>query len=210
MPYFKNENINLLFIHIPKTGGTSLEQYFSKKYNIQLNYESLWSYSKEDKEKLNIKSSLHHLTFNEIYKYKDLFNIDFNYLKIITIVRNPYERIVSDLFWYKLININSTCEEVFEVIKNYIKSPNYDNHNIPQYLFVIDGNGKVFKNIKIFCTNTLNYDMINAGYKDFNVKNNSNNLEIDYFNYLNNDSIELINSFYDNDFMIFKFNKIKI
>lgn len=210
MPYFKNENINLLFIHIPKTGGTSVEQYFSKKYNIQLNYESLWSSSKDDKKKLGINSSLHHLTFNEIYKYKDIFNIDFNYLKMITIVRNPYERIVSDLFWYKLININSTSEEVFEVIKNYIKSSNYDNHNIPQYLFVINDNGKVFKNIKIFCTNTLDYDMINAGYQDFNIKHNSNNLEINYFNYLNNDSIELINSFYDNDFSIFKFNKIKI
>jgi hypothetical protein len=40
MPYFKNENINLLFIHIPKTGGTSVEQYFSKKYNVELNYKS--------------------------------------------------------------------------------------------------------------------------------------------------------------------------
>jgi hypothetical protein len=52
--------------------------------------------------------------------------------------------------------------------------------------------------------------MVDAGYKDFNLKKNSNNLEINYFNYLNNDSIELINSFYDNDFSIFKFNKIKI
>jgi hypothetical protein len=210
MPYFKNKNINLLLIHIPKTGGTSVEEYLSNKYNIELNYKSLWSDLEEDKKKIGVNSSLQHLTFNEIYKNKDIFNIDFNYLKIITIVRNPYERIVSDLFWYKLININSNREEVFEVIKDYIKSSNYDNHNIPQYLFVTDNNKKIFKDIKIFCTNTLNYDMVDAGYKDFNLKNNSNNLEINYFNYLNNDSIELINSFYDNDFSIFKFNKIKI
>jgi len=210
MPYFKNKNINLLLIHIHKTGGTSVEQYLSNKYNIELNYKSLWSDLEKDKKKIGVNSSLQHLTFNEIYKNKDIFNIDFNYLKIITIVRNPYERIVSDLFWYKLININSNREEVFEVIKDYIKSSNYDNHNIPQYLFVTDNNKKIFKDIKIFCTNTLNYDMVNAGYKDFNLKKNSNNLEINYFNYLNNDSIELINSFYYNDFSIFKFNKIKI
>lgn len=44
MPYFhntvKNEKVNLLLIHIPKTGGTSSEQYFSKKYNVPLNKPS--------------------------------------------------------------------------------------------------------------------------------------------------------------------------
>ena len=35
MPYFLNENINLLFIHIPKTGGSSLERYFSEHFNIK-------------------------------------------------------------------------------------------------------------------------------------------------------------------------------
>lgn len=37
MPYFNNNDINILFIHIPKTGGTSLENYFSSKFNIPLN-----------------------------------------------------------------------------------------------------------------------------------------------------------------------------
>lgn len=41
MPYFKNDTINILFIHIPKTGGTSLEEYFSSKFNIKLNKYSL-------------------------------------------------------------------------------------------------------------------------------------------------------------------------
>lgn len=36
MPYFKNDNVNVLFIHIPKTGGTSIENYFSSKFNIKL------------------------------------------------------------------------------------------------------------------------------------------------------------------------------
>ena len=29
MPYFKNNDVNVLFIHIPKTGGSSMELYFS-------------------------------------------------------------------------------------------------------------------------------------------------------------------------------------
>ena len=46
MPYFKNNNLNLLFIHIPKTGGTSLEKYLSQKHNIPLDSKSLYSNSK--------------------------------------------------------------------------------------------------------------------------------------------------------------------
>ena len=41
--------------------------------------------------------------------------------KFVTIVRNPYERIVSDLFWYKLINKNSSQEEVFEKLNILLK-----------------------------------------------------------------------------------------
>jgi hypothetical protein len=41
MPYFQNKNVNILFIHIPKTGGSSLELYFSNKYKIPLDIKSL-------------------------------------------------------------------------------------------------------------------------------------------------------------------------
>ena len=39
MPYYNDDsiNLNLLFLHIPKTGGSSVEQYFSNKFNIPLN-----------------------------------------------------------------------------------------------------------------------------------------------------------------------------
>ena len=55
MPYFKNDNINTLFIHIPKTGGSSLECYFSSKFNIKLNNISLYLFmDNETKIKNNI------------------------------------------------------------------------------------------------------------------------------------------------------------
>ena len=110
MPYFKNKDINVLFIHVPKTGGSSLETYFSSKFNIPLNNKSLFHFIKDKQllnENIKIKSSLQHITYNQIVKYSKILNIDFDNIKIITIVRNPYERFVSDLFYFSLITTDS-------------------------------------------------------------------------------------------------------
>jgi len=211
MPYFLNDDVNILLIHIPKTGGSSLELYFSYKYNISLNEKSLYMYI-DDETKLNenitINSSLQHITYNQIVKYSKFFKIDFNNINIITIVRNPYERIISDLFYYSKININTSKEEVFDIINEYLLSDNYDNHNIPQYNFVTDDNKELIPNIHILKTETLTTDMNDLGYKDFNIVTNNNLNKVNYYNYLNNKSIEIINDFYHFDFIIFNYDKL--
>ena len=40
MPYFKQNKI--LLIHIPKTGGTSIEKYFANKSKIKLGPNNLY------------------------------------------------------------------------------------------------------------------------------------------------------------------------
>ena len=208
MPYFRNNDINILFIHIPKTGGCSLEKYFSIKYNIQLNVDSLYMFlDKENKNNIVINSSLQHVTYQTILKYKNEFNINFNNIKIITIVRNPYDRIISDLFFLYKITINTSKEEVFNIIQTYLLSDNLDNHNIPQYFFITDNNKEIIPNIYILHTETLTTDMHNLGYEDFNIYENVNSNKINYFNYLNNDSINLINDFYNYDFILFNYTK---
>ncbi len=209
MPYYKD--INLLFIHIPKTGGTSLEQYLQKK-SIQTLY-SVFNSSNVLFEKFKLKTpSLQHLTYKEILEYKDMLNVDFDEkLKIITIVRNPYDRIISDLFFNDLINENSIAPQVYEVIQKYIYQDYYDhdNHNKPHYEFLIDDNNSIIPNIAIFKTETLTPDLIKYGYDDFNLNFHSNkkNIKKDkYANYLNNDSIKLINDFYKKDFELFNYD----
>ena len=212
MPYFKNDNINTLFIHIPKTGGSSLECYFSSKFNIKLNNISLYLFMDNEtkiKNNIIINTSLQHLTYKQIIEYKTVFNINFDNIKIITIVRNPYERIISDLFWLKKINVNSTKEEVFNIIQPYLLSNDYDNHNIPQYVFITDDNKELISDINILHTETLTDDMIRLGYKDFNLYINVNeNKKVDYYNYLNNESIKIINDFYHYDFILFDYDQL--
>jgi hypothetical protein len=204
MPYFSK--LNILFIHIPKTGGTSIEKYFEELLNIKLSKQYLYS---SNNEILN-GHSLQHLTYNEIYNIRNILDIDFYNIKIITIVRNPYERIISELFYQKMININSTKKYVMYKIYEFLNSNNtYDNHKIPQYKFIVDSNNKICNKIIIFRTENLTNDMKNYGFNNFNFNENKNKYsKYNYYNYLNNNSIKLINSYYDKDFTLFSYNKI--
>ena len=215
MPYFKNNEINILFIHIPKTGGTSIENYFSQKYNIPLNSDSLSSNSPNEFiiENIIFDSSPQHFTYEILYKYRNELNIEFKDIRIISVVRNPYARIVSDLFFFEKITIDSSKEEVFQEIENYLQSKYLDNHNIPQYLFVTNERRELIPYIHILHTETLNCDMCELGYKDFCKLDNFNPYRKKYdhyyyLNYLNTDSIRLINEFYDYDFKLFNYTKI--
>lgn len=217
MPYFNNNDINLLFIHIPKTGGTSLEYYFSSKFKIPLNNNSLYgyiNYKSLSDANMEIKSSLQHITHNQITRYSNIFQIHFDNIKIITIVRNPYHRIISDLFFYHLINTNTSKQEVFDIIIKYLRADptTYDNHNIPQYKFITNNKGELIPNIHILRTESLTDDMKKIGYDDFDVRaqvNPSSAARNNYNNYLNNEIIEIINEFYHLDFLLFDYDKIK-
>lgn len=92
-------------------------------------------------------ASLQHQPYLVLKKYARLLSIPFDdpKLRIFTVVRNPYHRIVSDLFWWKEINKLSTPKMVFDVLKKYINSKDYDNHNLPQYKFVTDKDGNLVK-----------------------------------------------------------------
>ena len=215
MPYYKNiknlpfcDRKNILLIHIPKTGGTSIEEYLKTKYE-----ESLFSPSRLRLFKVPEldRISPQHQTLLNIEEYKDTLSIDFEKLCIITVVRNPYHRIVSDLFFWKLINQDTTQDQVFKTIINYLNR-HYDNHNLPQYRFICDKNNIIDNRVVVFKTETLTNEMKNFGFSDYNgitsIKNFHNISSDKYMKYLSCDSIKLINLAYRKDFEIFGYSMI--
>jgi len=211
MPYFYKENeVNTLLVHIPKTGGTSLEMYFSNLYKIELNVKSLMFTSANFFGRFH-PISRQHYTYNALYKLRNFLKITFDdTLKIVTAVRNPYDRIISDLFYLKMIDKDSTKEKIFTVISSYLKTDPHklDNHNLPQYKFLIDENGKIDEKIIIMKTESLHDDMKKNGFENFDVHELRNATRKESSHYLNQDSINMINAFYDKDFQFFNYEKI--
>ena len=288
MPFFPK--MKVCFIHIPKTGGTTVEKYFSqiedkplgintlyhpytrhlddeihsnrKNGNLRLNnfinkeithLRSTANYNKDSRKKLQMIQnnmakytqslkenmvdkddfkklmlmkekgySLHHFTWNDIRTQKNilfgekiakLVDEKNNDMTFIASVRNPYDRIISELFFLKKINKTFDQKSVFQVIKQFLNDKNhYDNHKTPQYKFVINENGELIKNLKIVKTESLDSDMEKLGYKSFtnarckNVNTKYNKSK--YSNLLNRESIELINNYYAKDFEYFNYSKL--
>lgn len=84
MPLFKVNDRIIHFVHIPKTGGTSIEKWFSEKYPSLLLNGKLEG----------VPSTLQHL---DAKQYTKLFGDwpDFEF----TVVRNPYDRLISAYRW---------------------------------------------------------------------------------------------------------------
>lgn len=203
MPYYKEKD--LLFIHIPKTGGTNIENCIKNKYK-----QTLFSGKTNDLlEYPHNNISLQHQFYITIYNNRDKLDINFNNnIKIFSIVRNPYDRIISDLFWNKIIEKDFTSEQVYDkIINDYLNRYDLDNHNVSQYKYITDNDCNLISNIKIFkCENLneINEDLNKFIGFDINIK--KDNVNKDYSKYLNKNSIDLINKIYKKDFELFNYD----
>jgi hypothetical protein len=219
MPYFKTNEINIYYIHVPKTGGMSIEKYFYEKFGIEKSHKNGYGYNYPNVNfelLFGNKHTLQHIPYLTIIERgRDLFNLDLNNIVFLATVRNPYHRIVSDLFFfvqYTGININSTKEDVETSIFNYLNDTtwNYDNHRMPQYQLLVDSECNIPKNMVILKMENLTEEMHGIGFSDFNFTENTNRtgVKINYMSLLTDRSIELINNYYYEDFERFGYIRL--
>lgn len=64
---------HILYIHIPKTGGSSFENYLNTKYKQSLFGSQIYNIFTINEYK---DITLQHQFYNTIYKYKDILNVN--------------------------------------------------------------------------------------------------------------------------------------
>lgn len=198
------ENIRkLIYVHIPKTGGTSVEKY-GKKHGIK------WGrHMKFPRPNKKINSPYWHLPPNLFNKKNTPYKG-----KKFTIVRNPYDRAVSEYkyrfeIWSKKQDnvskkgLNNFMHDLEKKIKK--NKYCYDSHFLPQHEF-IDENTEVIKleNIeKDFPILMKKYNLPEEKLpKTYKTSDKVTKYDLD------KKSIEFLNKIYDKDFEKFGYNKI--
>jgi hypothetical protein len=135
---------NLFFIHIPKCAGTTIE----KALDTQ---KEEFFFSKNRFNTL-LKVSPQHFSYRNL---KIISNLD--KFKLFTVVRNPYDRIVSEYkyiqngeneYWadFKNITFDTFVEKIF-LLDEFKRYDLFDSHFELQYSFIEGGEDliKVFK-----------------------------------------------------------------
>ena len=196
-------NKKCIFVHIPKTAGTSIEEFIKENGKNKIlffgkyNNRSLQHYTA-----LELRNSVPNI-FNKYYKF--------------SMVRNPYDRLLSEYYWIKIPGLGFKSNQskddflnhAINIVTNKLYFIHTDNdHFIPQHNFIFDNKHKLIVN-----------DVFKYENLDISIKHLKNKLNINgNFPFLqhthstkkdswNDTQKELIYNLYKNDFIIFKYNK---
>lgn len=139
MPVFSRDDHRVLFVHIPKTGGTSVEHHFRVSgWHVDFFDTGEAQYSKNQ----YMKCSPQHLNAKQLQTVLRLSAFHF----VFTIVREPVERTISEYNWRrKHLGLTSPFDSWIEESLNLQKTNQYilDNHLSPQTTFFASRNQSV-------------------------------------------------------------------
>lgn len=130
-----SHDLKTIFVHIPKTAGVSVSRMI-ESYRVK-NRFSEWKI-----KHFNDKGDrVYHMTFQMIkdrYYHVGFFD---NYFKF-SIVRNPYDRFISEWLWHK--QLTGWCKDGIDYFIDHIKDMPIMyaiDHIKPQYDFLYDKDG---------------------------------------------------------------------
>lgn len=231
-----NRELKVMYIHLPKAGGLFIENVLKKFYGFETikfgrNDHDEFNENKNLQKSTNFKikpKMMLHLRNKGLIRYHDcdespVTKEEFETFYKFTIVRNPYDRIVSSFNYLKktdMINNNSTFDKhIFE--EETVCDYSYFHSFISQYDHLLSSDNKIhinyigkFENLnEELCTILKNIGISEIKHKDYLsenvIVNTSNENKIPYTDYYNEECLQKINTYFKNDFETFGFKMCK-
>ena len=171
-----------IFIHIPKNAGTSIEEYFGNG-------------------SVRIQPSKH----ADIHEIKARFKNYYNNYRKFTIIRNPYDKMVS---WYFYLKRN--LGEDYNIIEfnDWIKDPSKFWHANDPISFLKPQCDWIDSTVEIIKFENLKDDLNNFFNKKINLPITNKSNHSHYLDYYNSDSLNIIYNRYKKDFNKFNYKKL--
>ncbi len=202
-----------IFIHIPKTAGTSIYEFFFpdvKFKHLEADYDRLFGWC----PKRNLY--LQHATTDQLLDTGLIDKRNWEEYYKFTFVRNPWDRAYSDFKWMKkhhyffgsFKEYITTSGKHAQVLLDNSTSDYRGDHLIPQKSFfykegprAIDFLGR-FESFEEDIQKILN----SIGIKEkFNIHSNPSTRSKDYSNFYTNSMMELVNNRFEVDIKAFKY-----
>ena len=136
--------LKFIFVHIPKTGGQSLENVFLQLIGLDWEKRAPFLMRPNDDPDLG-PSRLAHLTASEYLSCGHISLKAFNKYFKFTFVRNPWDKLVSEYKFHGYASKISFKEFLFENFPEPGFSDKY-RHVLPQYEFIFDDSGNQLVN----------------------------------------------------------------
>ena len=192
---FTQHNKELLYVHIPKTGGTSIEDSLQKH---DINVGRFKSSMKNVELINNVKCAYWHIPPKNM-------KISFNDYNVFTVIRNPYQRFISE---YKHKHRPVEYDDINKFALALQKDSNPYKHNchiLPQVEYLYDKDGEFVHNILRLEYIKDDFNELKNKYKlDENIELLHNNQHTDdKGTKMNQDTINFINEYYKEDFDLF-------
>ncbi|MFW6008715.1 MAG: sulfotransferase family 2 domain-containing protein [archaeon] len=201
-----------IFVHIPKTGGnsitTALDQYSDDKLMyVRPNSDGMYDGISVFNKKFN--KIRKHSKLNEIEQYYDLNK----YFKF-SVVRNPWDKILSWYFYHEKFNNIKNFDEFLDLIFIKKEVPKVSKDDISWYesqiSFLKDKSGKINIDYIIKFENFSNdfeilCDKLKINKIELPHTNKSKNSEIDYREFYNEKQKDFVGEIYIEDIEYFKY-----
>ncbi len=128
-----------IFIHIPKTAGTSIEA--ALKDDSCMFKRGQWA-----QKPMGFNAPLNHLTLSQLNQTTDISPEEKQTFFKFTFIRNPWDKVISECFCPHIQLIFKSCSTITEKIKivcEWAQKNGYGGHCRPQSDFIRDKNLKM-------------------------------------------------------------------